>query len=243
MLSKNSVIMLDQVTKRYYLHRHKTLKEGFPGLFKPKYQKKPFYALNDISLDFKQGATGIIGPNGSGKSSLLKLIAGVSKPTSGKVKVKGRVASLTELGAGFHPELTGKENIFLNGTILGLSREEITNQYEAITDFAGIGYFIDEPVKTYSSGMYLRLAFSIAVHTNPDILLVDEILTVGDQQFAEKCMALMSKLKQTKTIVLVTHNLDQIQNFCDRVIYLRKGSVVDDGQPKGVIQKYLDDIS
>ena len=243
MSSDTPVITLSKVSKKYLLHQKKTLKESLPGLFKSNNTRRDFYALKNLSIEIKPGATGVIGPNGSGKSSLLKLLAGVSKPTSGTVNVKGRIASLIELGAGFHPELTGKENVYLNGTILGLSRNETRRNYEAITEFANIGYFIDEPVKTYSSGMYLRLAFSVAVHTNPDILLIDEILTVGDQQFAEKCMILMTKLKKTKTIVLVSHNLDQIKIFCDRVIYLKNGSVKADGLPSNVVQSYLEEIS
>ncbi len=212
-----------------------------PDLLGGKAVVDSFWALNDIDLTVERGETiGIIGPNGSGKSTLLKLIAGVSQPTKGSVKINGRIAPLIELGAGFHPELTGRENVFLNGVILGMLRTEVEAKFKDIVDFAELWDFIDQPVKHYSSGMYLRLAFAVAVHTDPEILLVDEILAVGDESFQRKCMARMEQFHDRGiTIVIVTHSLSSIVSFCKRAVQLSHGNLVRMGEAKDVVDKYL----
>ena len=203
-----------------------------------------FLALNDVSFDVKRGeAIGIIGRNGAGKSTLLKIISQVTAPTSGVVKIKGRVASLLEVGTGFHPELTGRENIFLNGTILGMKRMEILQKFDEIVAFAEIDQFIDTPVKRYSSGMYVRLAFAVAAHLDPEILIVDEVLSVGDASFQKKCLGKMDDVSKSegRTILFVSHNLTAVQNFCGKAIYLHKGTVANIGQTHQVIEHYLND--
>lgn len=236
-----TVIKFENVVKKFSLQNQKTFKEFIPALLKGEETKKGFTALDNINFKIKKGeVVGIIGPNGSGKSTILKLIAGVMSPTSGKISVHGKVSPLIELGAGMHPELTGYENIYLNGAILGLSRKEIDKNIESIIDFSEIREFINQPVKHYSSGMYMRLAFSIAIHVNPEILLVDEILAVGDSDFQAKCFARMEEFKKSKdvTIIFVSHNLGQVEKFCNRVIYLNQHQIVFDGNSKIAIEKY-----
>ena len=195
------VIEFKNVTKDFSLQKQKTFKEFLPALFSGKDTRDKFTALKDISFEIEKGDTvGIVGPNGSGKSTILKLIAGVMSPTSGQVIVNGKISPLIELGAGFHPELTGRENIFLNGAILGLKQKEIAEKFNNIVDFAELWEFIDQPVKHYSSGMYMRLAFAVAVHVDPEILLVDEILAVGDADFQAKCFEKMEEFKKSKNI-------------------------------------------
>lgn len=238
---ENTVIRFKNVTKNFSLLSHKTFKEFLPALIKGEDTSKNFTALNDLSFKINKGETvGIIGPNGSGKSTILKLIAGVMSPTSGEITVNGKVSPLIELGAGFHFELSGRENVYLNGAILGLSQKKIDDNFKSIVDFAELWEYIDQPVKRYSSGMYMRLAFSIAVHVHPDILLVDEILAVGDPQFQKKCFARMEEFKKSKdvTIVFVSHNLKQVESFCERVIYLSHAKILSDGNPKTAIEKY-----
>lgn len=228
--------------EKYYLYTHqKTLKEMIQAIYKRNKTLERIHALKNINLEIKKGETvGVIGRNGAGKSTLLKLIAGVSQPTSGKIFVNGRVVPLIELGAGFHPELTGRENIFLNGVILGLSEKEIRSKIDQIIEFSEIKKFIDTPVKYYSSGMYMRLAFSVSVFVDPDILLVDEILAVGDNQFQTKCLKRMEEFKKNGvTIIFVSHSLETIKKFCQRVVYLRKGEIIADNQPEKVIDYYL----
>jgi len=240
-MDKNIVIKFDHVTKEFSKLNQKTFKEFIPALFRGEKTSESFTALNDISFEIKKGETvGIIGPNGSGKSTILKLIAKVMSPTSGKVTVHGNISPLIELGAGFHPELTGRENIFLNGSILGLSQKEIAANINSIIDFAELQEFIEQPVKHYSSGMYMRLAFAVAVHTHPEILLVDEILAVGDTQFQKKCFDKMEEFKKSKetTIVFVSHNIKQVQDFCNKAIYINHSKVVDIGEVKTVSNKY-----
>lgn len=208
----------------------------------PRHQRgKTFWALRDVSLDIPQGQVlGLIGPNGSGKSTLLQLIAGVLQPTAGTVAAHGRVTALLELGAGFNPEFTGRENIMLNATLLGLSEAEARAHTPAIIEFAGIGEFLDQPVKTYSSGMYVRLAFAIAVSVQPDILIVDEALAVGDAYFQQRCMRRMRQFRdEGKTIIFVSHDTAAVKALCDRAILLREGRIVDDGRPDGVVHHYL----
>lgn len=243
MSSNDLAIQIEQVSKLFYKQEQRTFKEFLPALFAGKKTVEWFWALDHIDLNIKKGESiGIIGPNGSGKSTLLKLIAGVSKPTQGKLEIHGRVAPLIELGAGFHPELTGKENVYLNGVILGMKRKEIDQKYKDIVNFAGIWDYIDQPIKHYSSGMYMRLAFAIAVHVNPEILIVDEILAVGDDAFQKKCFAKMEEFKKNGvTIIFVSHNLSQIRNFCDRTAYIKFGKLIADGETKQVCNKYEED--
>ncbi|WP_413625497.1 ABC transporter ATP-binding protein [Luteibacter sp. Lutesp34] len=203
---------------------------------------REFHALRGVSFDVGRGETvGIIGRNGSGKSTLLQIICGTLSPSSGMVEVNGRIAALLELGAGFNPEFTGRENVYLNGSLLGLSRDEIDARYEDILAFAGIGDFIDQPVKTYSSGMYVRLAFAVASNVKPDILIVDEALAVGDAKFQAKCFARLKNLRDAGTTILfVSHSTEQIVTHCDRAVLLDGGVVVADGSPKVVVNQYLD---
>jgi ABC-type polysaccharide/polyol phosphate transport system ATPase subunit len=202
-------------------------------------------ALRDVTFAIHKGeAFGVIGRNGSGKSTLLKIISGILKPTSGAIAVNGRVAALIELGAGFHPEITGRENVFINGIMLGLTRREIENRFEKIVDFSGIREFIDQPVKTYSSGMYVRLGFAVAVHVDPDILLIDEVLSVGDEEFSQKCVAKIQEMKfRGVTLVFVTHQLDQVRNLCDRALWLDHGEVRVVGDPTRVVDDYLQEVA
>ena len=204
-----------------------------------------FVALKGVSFALARGRTlGIVGRNGSGKSTLLKLIAGIGRPTSGTIDVQGRVSALIELGAGFHPEISGRENVFINGMMLGLSKREVADRYDDIVRFAEIGEFMEAPVKTYSSGMYMRLGFAVAVHVDPDVLLVDEVLAVGDESFTHKCLDRFAELKrQQKTIVLVTHTLDLVTRLCDEALWLDQGRIRAQGDPKRVIDAYLLDVA
>jgi ABC-type polysaccharide/polyol phosphate transport system ATPase subunit len=201
-------------------------------------------ALEGIDLEIAPGqAVALIGPNGSGKSTLLKLAGGILKPTDGAVEVDGRVTALIELGAGFHPEITGRENVLINGMLLGLDRKEIEQRLPAILDFAGIGDFIDQPVKTYSSGMYVRLGFAVAVAVDPDVLLIDEVLSVGDEAFTRRCLDRLARMRQAGvTMVLVSHDLDLVETFADRAIYLDAGRVRAEGEVKRVVARYRADV-
>jgi ABC-type polysaccharide/polyol phosphate transport system ATPase subunit len=204
-----------------------------------------FEALDGVSFQVQAGRTvGIIGRNGSGKSTLLKLLAGIGRATSGTVDVTGRVSALIELGAGFHPEISGRENIYINGMMMGLSKRQVAERFDAIVAFAEIGDFIEAPVKTYSSGMYMRLGFSVAIHVDPDVLLVDEVLAVGDQAFTHKCLDRFAELRRRgKTIVLVTHTLDLVTRLCDEVLWLDRGTLRAQGDPKRVVDAYLLDVA
>lgn len=202
-----------------------------------------FWALQDINFRVEKGeALGIIGKNGAGKSTLLKVISRVTRPTTGSVKGLGRVASMLEVGTGFHLELTGRENVFLNGNILGMSNREIRQKLDAIVDFSGIARFIDTPVKRYSSGMYVRLAFSVAAHLDPDILLLDEVLAVGDMEFQEKCLKKMREIIHDRgcTILFVSHNVGSVLTLCNRAIFLKEGKMADEGDPKKVVNSYYE---
>ncbi|MDY7040103.1 MAG: ABC transporter ATP-binding protein [Chloroflexota bacterium] len=241
----STAIRFDQVSKRFVLRRERS--RSFQELAlnllhgRGNGRKEEFWALRDVSLEVRPGEMlGIIGPNGAGKSTVLKLVARIIEPTSGRIEVGGRVGALLELGAGFHPELTGRENIYLNGSILGLSRKQIRQQFDAIVEFSGIGSFIASPVKHYSSGMFMRLGFSIAVHVSPNILLVDEILAVGDFAFQEKCLAKIGELRQQgTTIIFVSHDLTAVRNLCDRVIWLDGGTVQAEGSPDAIVNEYV----
>lgn len=231
MTTNPTIVKVDNVSKRFILHKDKSVKERL--LFLGRARKKPedFWALQDISLDIHTGSTvGLVGHNGSGKSTLLKAIGGIIQPTSGSVVRRGRMAALLELGAGFHPDLSGRENVYLNAAILGLSRQETDRHFDEIVEFSGIEEFIDTQVKFYSSGMYVRLAFSVAVHVDPDLLLVDEVLAVGDEPFQRKCMDKIAEFQsEGRTIVLVSHSSAQVGQLCDRVVVLKSGAILHDG--------------
>ncbi len=204
-------------------------------------EAKRIWALRDVSFEVQEGEVlGIIGRNGAGKSTLLKVLTRITTPTKGRIEIRGRIGSLLEVGTGFHPELTGRENIFLNGSILGMKRREIEARYDDIVEFSGVERFIDTPVKRYSSGMYVRLAFSVAAHLEPEILLVDEVLAVGDAEFQRRCLGRMEELGSTgRTVVYVSHMLSTVAQLCDRAIQIESGRVVNDGQPVDVIAAYL----
>ena len=236
------VIKVKNLYKDFKLNSDKprTLKEK---LIRSKNNKvERITILKDISLDIKKGETvALIGTNGSGKSTLLKLMTKIIYPSKGSIETVGKLTSLLELGAGFHPDFTGRENIYFNAAIFGLTKQEIEKRLEDIISFAELGDFIDNPVRTYSSGMYMRLAFSIAINVDAEILLIDEILAVGDQHFQEKCYKKLNELKESdKTIVIVTHNLDQVKKLCNRAIWIKSGKVEMDGNPEEVIKKYIE---
>jgi ABC-type polysaccharide/polyol phosphate transport system ATPase subunit len=232
-------VRAEHVSKTYRLHRERrrTFKEvALRQLAAP----EEVQALRDVTFAVEPGETfGVVGANGSGKSTLLKLIAGTAKPTMGTLEVNGRVSALLEIGAGFHPDFTGRENAYLNGSLLGLSRKEMQRQLPAIEEFADLGRFFDAPVKTYSSGMYMRLGFAVAIHLDPDVLLVDEVLAVGDEYFQHKCFARIADLRKAKkTIVLVTHDLGAVSRLCDRAIWLDQGTVSASGAVRDVVNAY-----
>jgi lipopolysaccharide transport system ATP-binding protein len=225
-----AAVCFEHVSKRFILHheRPRSFQEwAIQTIQRRANMREPFWALRDVSFTVELGEMlGIIGENGAGKSTILKLISRILEPTSGRVAVQGRVSALIELGAGFHPDLTGRENIYLNGSILGLSKREMDRQFAAIVDFAELERFIDTPVKHYSSGMYARLGFAVAIHVHPDVLLIDEVLAVGDEAFQKKCLERIAAIKaQGKTIILVTHNLDAVDALCDHVLWLDEGVV------------------
>ena len=238
-MEKGSVEVND-LSKVYHLYNKSSdrLRETF-SIKKKKYSKD-HYALRDINLSIKHGeSVGIVGTNGSGKSTLLKLITGVVTPTTGEIKTKGKIAALLELGAGFNPEYTGIENIYLNGTMMGYTEEEMEKRVPGIVDFADIGEFIHQPVKSYSSGMFARLAFAVSINVEPDILIVDEALSVGDTRFQVKCIDKMRELQESGTTILfVTHAIEQIKRFCTRAIWIKNGEVVEDGEASQVVDLY-----
>lgn len=231
------VVKVDDVSKRFLIHQDKSLKDRVLHPRRSRKHRQDFWALNRVSLDIHSGETiGLIGPNGSGKSTLLKALGGIIEPTSGTVSTRGRLAALLELGAGFHPDLTGRENVYLNASILGLTREQTDNLFDDIVEFSGIEEFIDTQVKFYSSGMYVRLAFAVAINVDPDILLVDEVLAVGDENFQKKCLDKIRQFQEEgRTIILVSHSLGQIVDFCTRAVVLGHGSVVFDGDPADAV--------
>lgn len=240
-MSSEIILDVKNVSKCYNLYsrpRDRLFQIIFGG--EEKYARK-FWALRDITFSVNKGACiGIIGRNGAGKSTLLQVISGIVSPTSGELSVKGKVAALLELGTGFNPEFTGKENVFLNGAILGLTQQEITNRYEEIVAFADIGDFISQPVKTYSSGMLVRLAFAVAIHVDPDILIVDEALSVGDAKFQAKCFRKFQEFRDGgKTILFVTHATEQVIRHCDYALLVENGEIIDRGDPKKVAHRYL----
>lgn len=261
------VIRVENLSKKYVLDHqqdksnHKTLRDAIAGGAQsllsgltPKNQKEPskalrskeeFWALKDVSFEIKQGdRVGIIGRNGAGKSTLLKILSRIVEPTSGRIRIKGRVASLLEVGTGFHPELTGRENIFLNGAILGMSKAEIQRKFDEIVAFAEIEKFLDTPVKRYSSGMYVRLAFAVAAHLEPEILIVDEVLAVGDAAFQEKCLAKMENISkgEGRTILFVSHNVSIIHKLCSTAVLLKGGQLIESGNVNNTVNKYLSTV-
>ncbi|MCS6956694.1 MAG: ABC transporter ATP-binding protein [Patescibacteria group bacterium] len=238
------MIIAQNLTKIYKLAKQKTFKEFLPALFFGKKTTDEFYALKGINFEIKKGESlGILGKNGSGKSTLLKLIAGVTKPSDGRIIIKGNIAPLIELGAGFHPELTGKENVYLNASILGMKKKEVDKLYPEIVDFCELENFMNEPIKHYSSGMYMRLAFAVAVAKRPDILLVDEILAVGDIRFQEKCLNRIKEFQsQGTTLVLVTHNPSLVKDYCQKVLILDSGNQIFFGDAEKGVEKYLKNI-
>lgn len=245
------VIDVENVTRIYQKyssrHRFKTFKSSFVkgDFFKALKPDELVTALDGVNFKVHEGTTfGVIGENGSGKSTLLKIITGIAKPTSGRVSVQGKVAALIELGAGFHPEITGRENVFINGIMLGLSKKEIAAKFDDIIRFAQLEDFIDAPVKTYSSGMYMRLGFSIAINVNPDVLLIDEVLAVGDASFVPKCLDRIDDFRRrNKTILFVSHDLSTIEKICDQVLWLKEGKMQMIAEPKRAIDAYLQDIA
>jgi lipopolysaccharide transport system ATP-binding protein len=241
-------IIFDNVSKVYRLKGRKpTLSEILSNVAHTlrgdrKLRRSQIFALRNISFEVERGEVlGVIGPNGSGKTTILSLIAGVIRPTSGQIRIHGRIAPLIALGAGFHPELTGRENIYLNGIIMGMKKEEIKRKFDAIVDFAELEEFLDTPVKRYSSGMYARLGFATAIHAEPDILLVDEVLAVGDLSFQDKCLKRMKEFRENGvSIVFVSHSLEMVRRICDRVILVNKGEIRIDGTPERTIAGYFD---
>jgi ABC-type polysaccharide/polyol phosphate transport system ATPase subunit len=242
-----NAIELVNATKVYRRFGHKrqfaTLKSALLGgsLLRDLNPAETFSAVRDVSFDVPAGCTfGVIGRNGSGKSTMLKLVAGITKPTSGSVRVNGRISALIELGAGFHPEISGRENVFINGIMLGLTKREVAKRFDEIVEFAEMKDFIDAPVKTYSSGMYMRLGFAVAIHVDPDVLLVDEVLAVGDEGFTHKCLDKFAEFKRRgKTILLVTHALSMVERFCDEALWLDGGSKKGLGDPKRIVDAYI----
>ncbi len=235
-----NVIVINNLWKKYKIGKPKKLGDALP-LFLFRQKLKEFWAIKNINLSIKKGERlGIIGPNGSGKSTLLKIISGVTSPSLGNFVITGKVAALLEVGTGFHPDFTGRENIYLYGTILGMELYEIKQRFEEIVRFSGVKKFLDTPVKYYSSGMYVRLAFSVAVHLEWDILLVDEVLAVGDIEFQKKCLSKIEQLLDSKkTFILISHNLDIIRKFSSKVIFIDGGKIQKIGKADPVINFYL----
>jgi lipopolysaccharide transport system ATP-binding protein len=254
----NTVIRIENVGKKYIIGtlntaRYTALRDVIAekavfmtkklfgrNTFKPE-PKKEFWALKDVSFDVRQGdRVGIIGRNGAGKSTLLKVVSRITEPTTGRVSIKGRIASLLEVGTGFHPELSGRENIYLNGAILGMKKDEIKKRFDEIVAFAEIDQFLETPVKRYSSGMYVRLAFAVAAHLETEILIVDEVLAVGDAQFQKKCLGKMQEVgKEGRTVLFVSHNMQAIQTLCNRAVWINSGSIEKDGAVFSVVSTYL----
>lgn len=242
MPSTDPVIRLENVTQRFRVihERPDTVRELFSKIFRHRSSYHDFEAVKNVSFDVPHGqAVGIIGRNGSGKSTLLKIIAGVYRPSKGTVTVNGSLAPLIELGAGFHHELTGRENILLNGLLMGYSKRDMMERQQAIIDFADVGEFIDAPVKQYSSGMYMRLAFAVAIEVDPQILVLDEILAVGDMGFQQKCFQRIRRFRESgKTILLVTHSMAVVEEHCDRAILIDHGNIIVDGRADEAIAMY-----
>ena len=254
------VITAENISKKYIINHQGIRKpsslrdvvsDGFGQLFNKKKKdsaatrKEEFWALKDVNFTIDRGdRIGIVGHNGAGKSTLLKILSRITDPTTGQVSIDGRVASLLEVGTGFHPELTGRENIFLNGAILGMNKSEIKKSFDAIVDFAGVEKFLDTPVKRYSSGMYVRLGFAIAAHLEPEIMIIDEVLAVGDAEFQKKCLGKMRDVSESgRTLLFVSHNLTAIQALCNKSFYFEKGQLLDQGETSRIVTSYLSRVS
>ncbi len=252
-MSNKPIIEITGLGKKYPIVHDKlpysTLRDSIVNFIKHPFSsrktRESFWALKDINLTINRGdIIGIIGKNGAGKSTLLKILSGITKPTEGKVKLYGRVSSLLEVGTGFHPELTGRENIYLNGVILGMTRKEVSKKFDEIVAFAGIEKFLDTPVKHYSSGMYVRLAFAVAAHLEPDILIVDEVLAVGDIEFQKKCLGKMEEVskEEGRTVIFVSHNLDVIEKICKKTVYIEDGRIKELGNSTEIVNCYMNDL-
>lgn len=239
-----TAVAVEGVSKRFRLYheRNQSLKSAIMRGRKSVHED--FWALRDVSFDVPVGSTfGLIGSNGSGKSTLLKCLARIYYPDEGRISVHGKVASLLEVGSGFHPELSGRENVFLNASILGMTRKEVVRKFDEIVDFSGVEQFIDQPVKNYSSGMYVRLGFAVAINVEPDVLVVDEVLAVGDAEFQEKCRQKFVDFRRDgRTVILVSHAMDTVQDMCDNVAWLSHGRLVAAGDAKPTIKAYLDSL-
>src|SRR5712664_899144 len=237
------LVNVSKIYRRYGGRHFSTLKSALlkRSLLRELRPDEAFLALKDVSFSVRKGSTvGVIGRNGSGKSTALKLVAGITKPTSGTVRVDGRISALIELGAGFHPEISGRENVFINGIMLGLTKREIQRRFDEIVEFAELTDFIDAPVKTYSSGKYMRLGFAVAINVDPDVLLVDEVLAVGDEGFTHKCLDKFAEFRRHgRTILLVTHSLNLVERFCDEALWLDSGHAMSHGDTKRVVGAYL----
>lgn len=254
-----SVITVENISKQYIIDHQKgkgtnTLRDVITANFRQVFSgqkrhesvtKEEFWALRDVSFSIEQGdRVGIVGHNGAGKSTMLKILSKIIQPTTGRVRIRGRVASLLEVGTGFHPELTGRENIYLNGSLLGMSRSEIRKQFDEIVAFAGVEKFLDTPVKRYSSGMYVRLGFAISAHLDPEIMIVDEVLAVGDAEFQKKSLGKMRDNSASgRTIIFVSHNLTAVQALCNKTLYFEKGQLIEQGETNQVIASYLSKVS
>jgi lipopolysaccharide transport system ATP-binding protein len=240
----NYAVVVEGLSKQYYLYHadrpwtlHETLVRGLSQLR----AAERFWALRDISFSVASGrVVGLVGPNGSGKSTLLRLIGGVGRPDKGRVRVNQRISGLLDLGTGFHPDLTGRENVFVNGVISGLTRGEVVERFDSIVAFAELGAFIDNPIRTYSTGMQMRLGFAIAIHARPELLLIDEILSVGDHSFQRKCLDRIARFRaEGCTILLVSHDTGQIREFCDEALWLHGGRLIAHGRPNAVVNRYI----
>ena len=242
-LMKETAVTITGVSKRYNLGKtvDNKLSSILTNIIKRKPKEESFWALKDISIQVNKGdVVGVVGKNGAGKSTLLKILSQITRPTEGRIEIKGRVASLLEVGTGFHAELTGRENIFLNGTILGMSRKEVKDKFEDIVTFSGVEKFIDTPVKHYSSGMYVRLAFAVAAYLEPEILIIDEVLAVGDASFQKKCLGKMGDIaKNGRTVIFVSHDMGAVASLCTRGVLLDRGTVLFEGSVDQVIDKYM----
>ncbi|WP_138733979.1 ABC transporter ATP-binding protein [Modestobacter excelsi] len=235
-------VQVDRVSKRYVLGEQRNLRETIgTAIRRQRDERQDFWSLRDVSFTVGDGeAVGIVGRNGAGKSTLLKILMRITTPTSGETRTRGRVAALLEVGTGFHPELTGRENVYLNAAVLGMSRADTARRFDEIVDFAGIERFLETPVKRYSSGMYLRLAFAVAAHLEPDVLVVDEVLAVGDAEFQRKCMSRMATAEaEGRTVLFVSHDLVALSRLCSRAIWLEAGRVHEEGQTTSVVRNYL----
>ncbi len=245
----DTVVKVEGLSKRYHIgektaYNYRNFRDVLANTFKfnkNKSSKSDFWALKDVSFEIKQGeVVGIIGRNGAGKSTLLKILSRITEPTEGYAEIRGRVGALLEVGTGFHPELTGRENIYLNGSILGMKRREIAKKFDEIVDFAEVEKFIDTPVKHYSSGMYVRLAFAVAAHLEPEILIVDEVLAVGDASFQKKCLGKMGNVaKKGRTVLFVSHNMGAVKSLCKSAILLAAGQITTTGETEAIIDSYL----